>query len=221
MRPSISLPLAIFAGVAACVSYPEPDIQAPQTAYAAIAPGEAVTVLGTSQTYEQSRITQCVHRAMREAEPGLKIMPGSKFRDALFPWFEPTLVPANANELAALLARPAVKRRVEELAIRYVVVAAGSTTEKNEGFFFCGGGGPGAACLGFSSQDRKSTMTAAIWDLKQGTSAGQLTAKTTGTNVSIGVLVPIFFFSATETAACEGLGKRLAQYVTGKSPAPD
>ena len=81
-------------------------------------------------------------------------------------------------------------------------------------------GGAGG-CLGFSTQDRESRITAAVWDLKQGTSAGQLTAKTTGTNVSIGVLVPILFFSATETAACEGLGKRLAQFVTDKSPAPD
>ncbi len=221
MKPSISLTLAILAGVAACVSYPEPDIQAPQAAYAAIAPGEAVTVLSASQTHEQSTITRCVHRAMREAEPGLKIMPGQTFRDALFPWFEPTLAPANADELAALLARPAVKRRVEELSIRYVVVATGSTTKQDEGLFFCGGGGPGVGCLGFASQDRESRITAAIWDLKQGTSAGQLTAKTTGTNVSIGILVPILFFSATETAACEGLGKRLAQFLTGKSPAPD
>ncbi len=68
MRPSISLALAIFAGGAACVSYPEPDIQAPQTAYAAIAPGEAVTVLSASQTYEQSTITRCVLRAMREGK---------------------------------------------------------------------------------------------------------------------------------------------------------
>ncbi len=221
MKPLTSLALAILVGVAACVSYPEPEIQAPQATNAAMAPGEAVTVLSGSQTYEQSTITRCVHRAMREAEPGLKIMPGRKFRDALFPWFEPATAPANTDELAAMLARPAVKRRVEELAIRYVVVAAGSTTKKDEGFFFCGGGGPGVGCLGFSTQDRESRITAAVWDLKQGTSAGQLTAKTTGTNVSIGVLVPILFFSATETAACEGLGKRLAQFLTGKSPAPD
>ena len=221
MRPLTSLAFAILVGVAACVSYPEPEIQAPRAAIAAIAPGEAVTVLGASQTYEQSRITRCVQRAMREAEPDLKIMPGRTFRDALFPWFEPTMAPTNADELAALLARPAVKRRVEELAIRYVVVAASSTTGKNEGFFFCGGAGHGAGCLGLSWMDIESRVTAAVWDLKQGTSAGQLTANTTGTNVAIGLLVPVFFISATETAACEGLGTRLARFVTGKSPAPD
>ncbi len=79
MKPSISLTLAILAGVAACVSYPEPDIQVPQDTYAMIAPGEAVTVLSASQSYEQSTITRCVHRAMREAEPGLKSCPARSF----------------------------------------------------------------------------------------------------------------------------------------------
>ncbi len=221
MRPLTSLAYAILVGVAACVSYPEPEIQAPRATIAAVAPGEAVTVLRASQTYEQSRITRCVHRAMRDAEPELKIMPGRKFRDAFFPWLEPSTAPANADEFGAMLARPAVKRRVEELAIRYVVVAAGSTTGKNEGFFFCGGAAHGAGCLGLSWMDIESRVTAAVWDLKQGTSAGQLTANTTGTTVAIGLIVPIFFISATEAAACEGLGTRLARFVTGKLPAPD
>ncbi len=220
MRPSKSITLAILVGVAACVSYPEPTIQAPQAPIATLAPGELVAVLGTRQSYALSTITNCVEGAMRDAGPGLKIMPGRKFRDAFFPWLEPATAPANADEFGAMLARPAVKRRIEELAIRYVVVVVGATTKKSEGFFFCGGAGHGVGCLGFSSQHRESKMTAAVWDLQQGTSTGQFAAKTTGTNIAIGLLLPIFFFSATETAACEGLGKRLAQFLAGKSPAP-
>ncbi len=221
MRPLKCSTLAILVALAGCVSYPEAEIQAPPSTNAAMAPGEAVTVLSGSETTEQSSIAQCVLEAMGDAEPDLEMMPGGAFRDALFPWFEPASAPANADELAALLARPAVERRVAELAIRYVVVAAGSTTEEAEGFFFCGGSGPGVGCLGFSTQDRESRMTAAVWDLERGTSAGQLTANATGTNVAIGLVVPIFFFSDTQTAACEGLGTRLARFVTGASPALD
>lgn len=217
-RPVTGLVLAIVVGITACVSYPEPDIQTQQAATAGLAPGEMVTVLSVARTNDQTSFADCVHDAMSETEPDLAIMPGRKFRDALYPWFEPATFPTSVDELTALLARPAVKRRIEELNVRYVAVVDGNTSRRNEGSFICTGGGYGGGCLGYSSEDRESRITAALWDLEQGASAGEVSAKTTGTNVSIGVLVPVLFFSATESAACDGLGHRLAQLMSGRAP---
>ena len=213
-----SAALAVLVGSVACVSHPEAELQAPQSSPAALVSGEAVAVLSDSYTQEQLRFVECVNEEMQEAAPALEIMPARKFRDALYPWFEPATAPDHIDELTALLSRPAVKQRIGELDVRYVAVVGGHTTRENEGAFGCFAAGHGAGCLGLGTEDRESQFSAAVWDLKQGTSAGEITAKTSGTNVYIGVIVPIMFFSATESAACDALGKRLAEFVTGKTP---
>lgn len=210
--------LALLTTAAACVSHPEPDVQTQQTSAATLAAGEIVTVLSATRTSARTEFATCVHEAMLETAPNLALMPGHEFRDALYPWFEPATLPADVEELSMLISKPAVKRRIEELAVRYVVVIAGNTDRQNEGSFTCVATYSGAGCLGFSSEERTSRLSAALWDVEQGASAGEVTAKTAGTRVSIGVIVPILFFSATESAACDGLGERLAQLLTGKAP---
>lgn len=161
---------------------------------------------------------KCVVEEMHEAAPDLTIMPAREFRDALYPWFEPATAPDHIDELTALLSRPAVKRRIEELDVRYVAVVGGNTVGENEGAFGCFAAYSGAGCLGLSTEDRESRFSAAVWDMKQGTSVGALSAKSSGTNVFIGLIVPIVFYSATASAACDALGQRLAEFVTGKTP---
>lgn len=210
--------LAMLAGATACVIHPEADVQAPEFNPSSLAPGEMVAVLSDLHTQEQASFVDCIMEEMREAAPELAIMPAREFRDALYPWFEPATTPDHIDELTALLGRPAVKRRIEELDVRYVAVVGGRTDSENEGAFGCAGAYAGAGCLGVGTEDRHSHFSAAVWDLKQGNSAGAITAQTSGTSVFIGVIVPIMFFSATESATCDALGKRLADFMTGKTP---
>ena len=213
-----SAALAVLAGSSACVIHPEADVQAPESEPAPLASGEAVAVLSDLYTQQQARFVECTMEEMRAAAPELVIMPEREFRDALYPWFEPATAPDHIDELSALLGRPAVKRRIEELDVRYVAVVGGNTVSEEGGAFGCAGAYAGAGCLGFGTEERDSRFSAAVWDLKQGTSAGAITAETSGTNVFIGVIVPIMFFSATESATCEALGQRLAEFMTGKAP---
>lgn len=210
--------LAFLAATAACVSYPDPDVQTRQTSVAKLGAGEMVTVLSLTRTTAQTEFSDCVHEAMLESAPDLALMPGHEFRDALFPWFEPATLPAGVEELSALISKPVVKRRIEDLQVRYVAVIAGNTDRLNEGSFNCVAAYSGAGCLGFGSEERTSRLSAALWDVEQGAFAGEITATTAGTNVSIGVIVPILLFSATESAACDGLGERLARLLSGDAP---
>ena len=214
--------LAMLAGASACVTHPEADVQATEFNPSNLASGEMVAVLSDLYTREQAGFVDCIMEEMREAAPELAIMPVRKFRDALYPWFEPATTPDHIDELTVLLGRPAVKRRIEELDVRYVAIVGGRTDSENDGAFGCVGAYAGAGCLGVSTEDRHSHFSAAVWDLKQGDSAGTITAKTSGTSVFVGVIVPIMFFSATESATCDALGRRLADFMTGKTPAkPD
>lgn len=217
-RPLATFVFAILAGASACAYYPKPDVQLQRTTHKGLEAGETVTILSAAQSLQQTKFAECVDRAMRESAPALNTMPGSKFRDALYPWFEPAAAPATVDELTVLLARPAVKRRVAELKVRFVVVVSGNTSGDSRGFFDCGAGYGGAGCLGVESWDRETRISAAVWDLTQGSSVGDVTAKTAGTSVAIGIGVPILFLALTESAACDGLGQRLAQFVTGMSP---
>ena len=54
-------------------------------------------------------------KASKTARTPFKIYGEQEFTDALFPWFEPSTAPANADGLRVLLQRPGVTERLQEI----------------------------------------------------------------------------------------------------------
>jgi hypothetical protein len=209
---------ALFLVLTGCVTTPTPRVVVTEKTGTRAVGSEAIAIVDASPIRRHLRDAECVRLAIEASNPSLWTMPGARFRDAMYPWFEPETAPANADELTLLLARPAVRARLEALNVRYVVIVDANTTSRDEGFFFCGGGYGGAGCLGIGSQALESTVKAAVWDIKRQTSAGKVSSTATGDNVSIGVVVPLFFVSKTEEAACAGLGQEVARMLGAGHP---
>ncbi len=105
-----------------------PEVHEARETVTGMEPGEAVTVIsGTVGTAGEGGIASCVRSAMEEAGPALRNISADEIDDVLTPWFGPGATPTNDESLSALLARPAAKRRIEELAVRYIISVSGRT----------------------------------------------------------------------------------------------
>jgi hypothetical protein len=71
--------------------------------------------------------------AKSTARTPFKIYGEQEFTDALFPWFEPSTAPANAEGLRFLLQRPGVMPRLQQIGVRYVVWIDGNTQQTDSG----------------------------------------------------------------------------------------
>jgi hypothetical protein len=84
--------------------------------------------------------------AASTARTPFKIYGEQEFTDALFPWFEPSTAPANADGLRVLLERPGVVPRLQQIGVRYVVALPAPS-------------GPEAAVVSASAGGKKSPGT--------------------------------------------------------------
>jgi hypothetical protein len=144
----------------------------------------------------------CMKDALeRESVP---VIEGERFRDATFPWFEPSLRrPRTADGLAQWLNDPLVRRSAIESGARYVLFVGGATSNEDPaGPFFCGGSYPGAGCFGVMSGKRVSSMNLTLADFARREMAGEINSSESGSSTWVGFILPIPIISATETAAC-------------------
>jgi hypothetical protein len=145
-----------------------------------------------------------------------KIYGEQEFTDALFPWFEPSTAPANAAGLRALLDRPGVTERLDQLGVRYVVWLDGSTRKTDGGgSIACAAGPGGAGCFGVGWWEKQSGYVASVWDLRTGAELGSVTTDVTGTSVLIGAVAPIPIITPVQRTACNRLADQLRSFLVG------
>ncbi len=150
----------------------------------------------------------------QQTRPPVPIIPARQFRDSLFPMFEPTTAPRTEEQLAATLSQPLVRAKIAQLNIRYLItVSGGTSSEEDWGVTFVYPLPLGAASVGKQS----SELSASIWDLKQGTSAGaaQVTASGVGRFAMVTIVPVLIMIPRTEKAACRELGNQLIAFLTG------
>jgi hypothetical protein len=183
-----------------------------------LAEDEALTFVALSKSIPEDLVA-CVEGSLGEQAPDLTIVPSRQFRDSLFPWFEPSTAPRSDSDLVALMGRPAVLRRIEDLGLRYVVsLTGGSETVGNDGWGGCAGGYAAVACVGGAGIERKTDLTAAILDLTARRSVGEVTATGSGTfEAGLILLVPYILVTSTEADTCLALAHRVGALIAGTS----
>jgi len=145
-----------------------------------------------------------------------KIYGEQQFADALFPWFEPSTAPANADGLKSLLARPGVVDRLEQIGVRYVVWLDGSTRKTDSGgSVACAVGPGGGGCFGVGWWEKQSGYVASVWDLRNGAELGSVSTDVTGTSVLIGAVAPIPIITPVQRTACNRLADQLRSFLVG------
>ena len=129
---------------------------------------EPASAIVLSINPEDKDFAECVQRELENHITTLTFVPEEKFRDALFPWFEPSTAPKSIEELGSTMNRPLVRNRIQGFGIRFVIFVGGhKSKEKFEGPFIVTGGFGAAGALGYTSSDRKTEISAVVWDLKE------------------------------------------------------
>ncbi len=187
-----------------------------------IGEGESVVILAASYhrgTAAEEDFVSCVAEEVQHGRDGVPVIPERQFTDALFPWFEPRTAPRSAAALPELLARPGVAERIEQHGIRYVVWLDGNTERTNGGgSLSCAIGPGGGGCFGLTWWEDDASYDAAVWDLKQQSDAGTVSADVHGTSMIPALLIPVPLIARTQSAACKDLARELRGFITGAGP---
>jgi hypothetical protein len=155
------------------------------------------------------------------ARTPFKIYGEQEFTDALFPWFEPSTAPANAEGLRVLLERPGVVPRLHQIGVRYVVWVDGNTQQTSSGgSVACAVGPGGGGCFGVGWWEKESGYVASVWDMQTATEIGSVSADVSGTSVLIGAIAPIPIITPVRRTACDRLSEQLRSFLVGDDLAP-
>ncbi|MCU0976107.1 MAG: hypothetical protein MUC71_07310 [Steroidobacteraceae bacterium] len=183
-----------------------------------IVQGEAVVLLAKPRVEgvtAEDDFMDCVGDKMSRRF-GIAVRSNDAFVDSLFPWFEPSTAPQRAEGVARLFARPAVRQRIDDSGVRYVVWVDGMTRQTDSGgSFSCAIGPGGGGCLGFGWWERESDYDAFVWDLKEAKTAGVVSANVTGTSALVGVIVPVPLIARVQGTACDRLADQLGSFLLG------
>ena len=178
---------------------------------------EALVILGRASYNEhetKESFTDCMAQALSRGAQPLRLIPAKQFQDELYPWFEPRTAPASAKELGKLFAQPGVRDQIESSNVRYLAWIDGDTiTTDKGGSFSCTVGTFGAGCFGVSFWEQDASYEAAVWDLQNLTTAGELSADANGTSFLAGLVVPIPMIARPGNAACKALARQLKEFL--------
>jgi hypothetical protein len=174
-------------------------------------------------------VADCVHKAIQGACPNLQFFPFEQFADLLFPWFELGTAPNSKEDLDALLKNSLFQERTDKLGVRYVITISGETFQGE--FHSMWGDNQDVRDimwqltmgLDYVKADRKTDIWASVFDLKE----ARLLLKTESHKYKTHkyawwLVFPLYFQPAiTETPACNEVGEKIAQQLSGCEPAVD
>lgn len=187
-----------------------------------LAADEAIVIIESSYhagNETEDGFVDCVTKAVQKGKKKIRVFSDDAFVDALFPWFEPRTMPQGPDALPALMRKPGVAERIRESGVRYIVWLNGDTERTaGGGSLSCAVGPGGGGCFGLAWWENDSTYEAAIWDIADGKSAGEVTAAVQGTSMIPAVVVPVPLIARTQNAACKGLAKELQNFIVTTDP---
>jgi hypothetical protein len=159
----------------------------------------------------------CLRDSLEDQAP--RLYPSRQFVDALFPWFEPRTAPASTEDLAQLIARPDVSRKIRSMGVRYMIWVEGDTdTVDQGGGLSCAVGPGGGGCFGFAWWDKDSSYEVSIWDLERAESVGAMSSEVLGTSYVPALIIPVPLIARTESTACGGLAEQLGIMLATNAP---
>jgi hypothetical protein len=211
--------LTLAAALSGCMTT---RVEESKNARTGLASDESVVIIEAS--YHSGNETEdgfvdCVAKTVQKGKAGIKVYSDDAFVDALFPWFEPRTMPQGPGALPALLARPGVAERIRERGVRYIVWLNGETERTSGGgSLSCAVGPGGGGCFGLAWWENDSSYGASVWDIRDGKSAGEVSAAVRGTSMSPAIVVPIPLIARTQAAACKGLARELQAFIGNEEP---
>ena len=202
--------------IAGCVSS---RIEQSRESKTGIGADEAMVILGRASYNDrqtEESFTDCIANILQKGPNPIRLISDREFKDNLYPWFEPRTAPTSADELGQLFSQPGVQDRIDEVNVRYLTWINGDTvTIDSGGSMSCTISTFGGGCFGMSYWEEDASYEASIWDLRNLTAAGQISADANGTSYLAGLILPIPILARPGNAACKGLAAQLRKFVVG------
>jgi hypothetical protein len=184
--------------------------------------GEQIVILEASYhagNETEDKFVDCISATIQKGRNPINVYPDEKFVDDLFPWFEPRTMPQGPEALPALFARPGLTEKLESSNIRYIVWISGDTEKSaSGGSMSCAISPGGGGCFGLTWWEDDAAYEAAIWDIRDGRSAGAVSADVHGTSVIPALFIPVPLIARTQKAACKGLATELQSFIMDAGP---
>ena len=192
-------------------------VEESRTATTGMKAGDALVILGRASYNDhetEKSFTKCIANALSSGRKPIRLVRGQKFKDELYPWFEPRTAPTSAKELGSLFKKPGVEDRIRKSHIRYLAWIDGDTRTTNKGgSLSCTISTIGGGCFGMSYWEQDANYEASIWDLQNLTAAGKISADANGTSYVAGLIIPIPIVARPGNAACHSLATQLKVFL--------
>jgi hypothetical protein len=174
---------------------------------------DPVTLAMLGPVYDQDqdparkRLERCMLEQIEDNELTLKPILQGDLRDQLYPWLSRSNYPEELNDLESIIRQPAVRERLLELGIRYVLSWDGETVQSQfTGPFYVTAYG----VIGYESADKVSTIRADLLAVEDGRIVTSFESTREGTDTVLGlVLVPVPIPEDTEGAVCEEITRQI------------
>ena len=192
-------------------------VEQSRTATTGMTTEESLVILSRASYNEretEESFTDCLSDELRGGKRPIRLMREAEFKDQLYPWFEPRTAPDSSDDLARLFAQPGVQQRIDENNVRFIAWIDGDTiTTDRGGSFSCTVSTVGGGCFGVTYWEEDASYEAAIWDLQNLTTAGEISADASGTSYIAGLVLPIPIMARPGNAACKGLALQLKEFL--------
>lgn len=210
----VIVPLSLIVGLSACVTA---RVEESRKSTTKMSIDETLVILGRASYNDhetETSFTKCLADALSGGSNPINIIPGNQFKDQMYPWFEPRIAPASSDDLAKLFAQPGVRDKIDSANVRYLAWIKGDTvTIDKGGSFSCTVSTFGGGCFGLTYWEQDASYEASIWDLKNMTTAGKISAEANGTSYLAGIIIPIPILARPGNAACKALATQLKEFL--------
>lgn len=185
--------------------------------------GDTVTLAMFGPVYDQDqdparkRLERCMLGEIKDNKLSLKPILQGDLRDQLYPWLSRSNYPGELNDLKSIIRQPAVRERLRELGIRYVLSWDGETVQAQfTGPFYVTAYG----VIGYESADKVSTIRADLLAVEDGRIVTSFESAREGTDTVLGlVLLPVPIPEDTEGAVCEEITRQIDGFLQTVSAA--
>ncbi len=189
-----------------------------------LASKDAVTVVldqfsGEFSASKEAKFFDCVTEAIHKVHPTVRIITPDDFRHVAFPDVALDEILSADRSWEQMARDPAFRQQIAPLDVHYLITLSGETTEDAK-LFTARSGAYSALIYGQDLGDRRSSLTATVINLKQGSVAGSFHAHAynimrTGWMI---LPLPLYVPSRTETRVCRELGKGVAALLAVEKP---
>ena len=168
-------------------------------------------IFDQGQVPEKQRLEACLIEEINDNGLSLQTVPLHDLRDQLYPWLSRSNYPQQLNELELIVREPAVRGRLQELGVQYILNWDGETTSsQSEGPLYMTPYG----IIGYESADKTSVIKADLLAVEDGRVVISFEILREGADYTLGLVwFPVPFFEDTEEDACEEITRQINTFI--------